>query len=190
MCGIVGAVARRDVPEILIEGLRRLEYRGYDSAGVAVVPRGSTTLVRRRAVGKVQDLADKVAPKKQNAPELTDKQQAAKSKIVAFLKQVNGASFENTSQMVKELRKFMDEAGEVDISLRENQHQNEINLAKQEIQSSKDDSQFAKTVGVTVGTTVDRTKKSIQTIYPGTMISSNATKPKVGTCRSNRKCIV
>ena len=37
MCGIVGAVAQRDVAEILVEGLRRLEYRGYDSAGVAVV---------------------------------------------------------------------------------------------------------------------------------------------------------
>ena len=37
MCGIVGAVAQRDVVPILIEGLRRLEYRGYDSAGVAVL---------------------------------------------------------------------------------------------------------------------------------------------------------
>ena len=37
MCGIVGAVAQRDVAEILINGLHRLEYRGYDSAGVAVV---------------------------------------------------------------------------------------------------------------------------------------------------------
>lgn len=37
MCGIVGAVAQRDVAEILVEGLRRLEYRGYDSAGVAVL---------------------------------------------------------------------------------------------------------------------------------------------------------
>jgi len=37
MCGIVGAVAQRDVAEILINGLHRLEYRGYDSAGVAIV---------------------------------------------------------------------------------------------------------------------------------------------------------
>ena len=37
MCGIVGAIAQRDVAEILLEGLRRLEYRGYDSAGLAVV---------------------------------------------------------------------------------------------------------------------------------------------------------
>lgn len=34
MCGIVGAIAQRDVAEILLEGLRRLEYRGYDSAGL------------------------------------------------------------------------------------------------------------------------------------------------------------
>ena len=39
MCGIVGAVAQRDIAEILLEGLRRLEYRGYDSAGMAVVDR-------------------------------------------------------------------------------------------------------------------------------------------------------
>ena len=37
MCGIVGAVAQRDVTPVLIEGLRRLEYRGYDSAGVALL---------------------------------------------------------------------------------------------------------------------------------------------------------
>lgn len=37
MCGIVGAVAQRPVSEILLEGLRRLEYRGYDSAGVALL---------------------------------------------------------------------------------------------------------------------------------------------------------
>jgi glucosamine--fructose-6-phosphate aminotransferase (isomerizing) len=59
MCGIVGAVAQRDVAEILVEGLRRLEYRGYDSAGVAVVnARGELTRVRR--LGKVQELADAV----------------------------------------------------------------------------------------------------------------------------------
>ena len=37
MCGIVGGIAQRDIVDILIEGLRRLEYRGYDSAGVAVI---------------------------------------------------------------------------------------------------------------------------------------------------------
>ena len=51
MCGIVGAVANRDIVPVLIEGLRRLEYRGYDSAGVAVL-NGTAKLKRLRAVGK------------------------------------------------------------------------------------------------------------------------------------------
>lgn len=55
MCGIVGAVAQRDVAEILIEGLRRLEYRGYDSAGLAVS--NSSKINRVRRLGKVQELA-------------------------------------------------------------------------------------------------------------------------------------
>ena len=59
MCGIVGAVAQRDVAEILVEGLRRLEYRGYDSAGVAVVD-SESNLTRVRRLGKVQELADAV----------------------------------------------------------------------------------------------------------------------------------
>jgi glucosamine--fructose-6-phosphate aminotransferase (isomerizing) len=56
MCGIVGAIAQRDVVPILIEGLRRLEYRGYDSAGIAVLD-GGGELDRRRAIGKVEQLA-------------------------------------------------------------------------------------------------------------------------------------
>ena len=55
MCGIVGAVAERDVVPILMEGLRRLEYRGYDSAGLAVL-NGSKHLTRLRTVGKVHML--------------------------------------------------------------------------------------------------------------------------------------
>lgn len=55
MCGIVGAVAQRDVVDILVEGLRRLEYRGYDSAGVAVIEGHHLQRVRR--LGKVQELA-------------------------------------------------------------------------------------------------------------------------------------
>ncbi|MGB0835986.1 MAG: glutamine--fructose-6-phosphate transaminase (isomerizing) [Psychrobium sp.] len=58
MCGIVGGVAQRDVKDILIEGLRRLEYRGYDSAGLAVI-KDAGSFERVRAVGKVQNLADK-----------------------------------------------------------------------------------------------------------------------------------
>ena len=57
MCGIVGAVAQRDIAEILLEGLRRLEYRGYDSAGIAVVTaEGQATRLRR--LGKVAKLAE------------------------------------------------------------------------------------------------------------------------------------
>ena len=61
MCGIVGAVSSRDVSGILLEGLQRLEYRGYDSAGLAIVDadaNGSAEFVRRRTVGKVQVLVD------------------------------------------------------------------------------------------------------------------------------------
>ena len=56
MCGIVGAVSHRDVVADLVEGLRRLEYRGYDSAGVAILNDGN--IQNRRAVGKVAKLAD------------------------------------------------------------------------------------------------------------------------------------
>ena len=57
MCGIVGAVADRDIVPVLIEGLRRLEYRGYDSAGVAVL-NGTGAIKRLRTVGKVRKLQD------------------------------------------------------------------------------------------------------------------------------------
>ena len=57
MCGIVGAVAQRDVAPILLEGLKRLEYRGYDSAGMAVI--NSTQLLNRhRTLGKVRELQE------------------------------------------------------------------------------------------------------------------------------------
>jgi glucosamine--fructose-6-phosphate aminotransferase (isomerizing) len=56
MCGIVGAVADRNVAPILLEGLQRLEYRGYDSAGIAVIDEAGEMDCRRR-VGKVKELA-------------------------------------------------------------------------------------------------------------------------------------
>ena len=59
MCGIVGAVAERDIVPVLIEGLRRLEYRGYDSAGVAVV-RDDGSVGLSRTVGKVAELDKKL----------------------------------------------------------------------------------------------------------------------------------
>jgi glucosamine--fructose-6-phosphate aminotransferase (isomerizing) len=60
MCGIVGAIAERDILPVLIEGLRRLEYRGYDSAGVAVLGH-SGQLRRLRTVGKVKRLQDAIS---------------------------------------------------------------------------------------------------------------------------------
>ncbi len=60
MCGIVGAVSERDIVPVLVEGLRRLEYRGYDSAGVAVIEEeGAIGL--SRTVGKVAELDEKLA---------------------------------------------------------------------------------------------------------------------------------
>jgi glucosamine--fructose-6-phosphate aminotransferase (isomerizing) len=60
MCGIVGAIAQRPVSAILLEGLRRLEYRGYDSAGVAVLE-APCRINRARTLGKVARLAEAVA---------------------------------------------------------------------------------------------------------------------------------
>jgi glucosamine--fructose-6-phosphate aminotransferase (isomerizing) len=66
MCGIVGAITERQISDILVEGLRRLEYRGYDSAGLAIFDPDTRQLNCVRAVGKVQALADllKASPAK------------------------------------------------------------------------------------------------------------------------------
>ncbi len=56
MCGIVGVLGQNEVAPILVEALKRLEYRGYDSAGIATVNNG--TLERRRALGKLVNLSD------------------------------------------------------------------------------------------------------------------------------------
>jgi glucosamine--fructose-6-phosphate aminotransferase (isomerizing) len=58
MCGIVGAIAERNVSGILLEGLKRLEYRGYDSAGIALLQQNTNRIDNVRAVGKVQKLID------------------------------------------------------------------------------------------------------------------------------------
>lgn len=58
MCGIVGGIAERSITNILIEGLKRLEYRGYDSAGLALV--NTNQVLRERRVGKVANLEDAV----------------------------------------------------------------------------------------------------------------------------------
>src|SRR5215510_12436786 len=59
MCGIVGILGREPVAPDLVDALRRLEYRGYDSAGVATVENGH--LERRRSEGKLRNLSDRLA---------------------------------------------------------------------------------------------------------------------------------
>ena len=59
MCGIVGAIAGRDVVPVLIEGLKRLEYRGYDSAGIAVLADNDVRRVRR--TGRVSEMENAAA---------------------------------------------------------------------------------------------------------------------------------
>ena len=60
MCGIVGYIGPKDPVEVLIEGLRKLEYRGYDSAGIAIVDE-QRELSLRRAAGKLKDLEKVIA---------------------------------------------------------------------------------------------------------------------------------
>src|SRR5579863_8758558 len=58
MCGIVGYVGKKSVVPVILEGLRRLEYRGYDSAGIAVGGNGNGILDIRRAPGKLRNLEE------------------------------------------------------------------------------------------------------------------------------------
>jgi glucosamine--fructose-6-phosphate aminotransferase (isomerizing) len=59
MCGIVGYIGNRNAVPIILDGLRRLEYRGYDSAGIAVVD-GNSEMTIRRASGKLRNLEEVV----------------------------------------------------------------------------------------------------------------------------------
>jgi len=65
MCGIVGYIGRRDATPVLVEGLHRLEYRGYDSAGLAVIHRGRLQITK--TAGRVQDLRDRLDAKQTKA---------------------------------------------------------------------------------------------------------------------------
>src|SRR3989338_11354806 len=56
MCGIIGYLGFRPAGQVLYSGLKALEYRGYDSAGIALIEPGATTLKVLKAVGKVDDL--------------------------------------------------------------------------------------------------------------------------------------
>ena len=61
MCGIIGMIGNTSVVPSILEGLRRLEYRGYDSAGIAVLNQGTTD--RRRAAGKIAKLENELRKK-------------------------------------------------------------------------------------------------------------------------------
>ena len=63
MCGIVGGVSNRDITPLLIQGLKRLEYRGYDSSGLAVLTKNNT-FQRARSVGKVDKLEKNLTTRK------------------------------------------------------------------------------------------------------------------------------
>src|SRR3990167_10710923 len=56
MCGIVGAIGKRNIETVLLEGLKRLEYRGYDSAGIAIYDNNTHDIKRKRVHGKVAAL--------------------------------------------------------------------------------------------------------------------------------------
>ena len=68
MCGIVGAVSKRNIVSILVQGLQRLEYRGYDSCGVAVhaasLGSANVGLQRSRSTARVSELIEQVATDK------------------------------------------------------------------------------------------------------------------------------
>ncbi|NPA87312.1 MAG: glutamine--fructose-6-phosphate transaminase (isomerizing), partial [Epsilonproteobacteria bacterium] len=66
MCGIVGCIGIENVVDYLIEGLKELEYRGYDSAGIAVLDNGELKTIK--AVGKIKNLEDKISKVKLNKP--------------------------------------------------------------------------------------------------------------------------
>src|ERR1700734_1562934 len=65
MCGIVGYIGKRDATPVLVEGLHRLEYRGYDSAGIAVLHRGRLQVTK--TAGRAQDLRDRLDAKQSKA---------------------------------------------------------------------------------------------------------------------------
>ena len=72
MCGIIGGVSNRDITPLLIEGLKRLEYRGYDSSGLAILTKNNT-LKRARSVGKVGNLDKNLKTRKNQSPKKMDK---------------------------------------------------------------------------------------------------------------------
>tara|TARA_B100000686_G_scaffold347873_1_gene437547 strand:+ start:762 stop:2594 length:1833 start_codon:yes stop_codon:yes gene_type:complete len=115
MCGIVGAIAERNVSGILLEGLRRLEYRGYDSAGIAML-NGGNKLIATKTVGKVEKLVNSVTASKINGsvgiahtrwathgkPTITNAHPHSSSKEIAI---VHNGIIENYQELRGELLK-------------------------------------------------------------------------------------
>ena len=64
MCGIIGYVGKRSATPILIDGLRKLEYRGYDSSGIGVIANTSGNIVVRKTKGKIKDLVNLIDKQK------------------------------------------------------------------------------------------------------------------------------
>ena len=103
MCGIVGAVAERNIVPVLVEGLRRLEYRGYDSAGIAVLTQDNS-LGLRRTVGKVSDLeSDRFAGLLAALPEAVRRE----ALILAPARQ-SVASFRIDAGVLQQLKEFLE----------------------------------------------------------------------------------
>src|SRR3989339_1129551 len=62
MCGIIGYIGKKDTAPLLVEGLKKLEYRGYDSAGICVIENGKLTTIKKK--GKILELAKELAKNK------------------------------------------------------------------------------------------------------------------------------
>lgn len=155
MCGIIGAVAQRDLAEVLIAGLNKLEYRGYDSAGIAILDHDNQ-LSRVRVCGKVNDLKDRLNTLK-NSQEFTGRIGIAHTRWATHGK----PSEDNAHPHV-----FKDEIALVHNGIIENQSAIKAELIKQGIKfSSQTDTEvIVKLLGVKLSKSKDLLKAFQETI--------------------------